>query len=95
MYPNCFEKEPQEGVWCLGSYGYYGIGTVFAHSVYHLFQSRKAENIQLFVQRCDEVINNRFDTTSFICSTTLNPVNNLVEIAKPKKRRWYKRIFGK
>lgn len=40
LFPTCFEREPAEGIWRLGSYGHYGVGTIFADSVYHLFQSR-------------------------------------------------------
>ena len=70
LFPTYFEKAPTEGVWPLGNLGYYGIGTVFDNSIYHLYQSRMAENIELFVKRCDEVIEGRFSTESFIPSTT-------------------------
>ncbi len=47
LFPTRYEKAPSEVLWALASYGYYGIGTVFADQVYHLFQSRTAENIEL------------------------------------------------
>ncbi len=91
LFPTRYEKAPSEGCWALASYGYYGIGTVFADQVYHLFQSRTAENIELFVKRCDELINNTLDISAF---------NNCMSLEKPsyiyepkKKRKWYSRLF--
>lgn len=81
LYPLCFEREPLEGVWRLGSYGQYGIGTVFEGGVYHLFQSRLASNVELFVQRCDDVINNRFDDSNFIRSTQLHYTGKMAPTA--------------
>ena len=91
LYPTCFERKPSEGIWALGSYGFYGIGTVFADSVYHLFQSRLSQNVDLFVQRCDDVINNRFSTSGFISSTEFDGIGLVVSPPKPKKR-WYKKL---
>ena len=70
LMPTYFEKPSSEGLWPLSNLGYYGIGTVFDNTIYHLYQSRMAENIEMFVKRCDEVINGRFTTTSFTPSTT-------------------------
>ena len=50
LMPTYFEKESSEGLWPLSNLGYYGIGTVFDNAVYHLYQSRMAENIELFVK---------------------------------------------
>ena len=69
LMPTYFEKASSEGYWALGNLGYYGIGTVFDNSMYHLYQSRMAENIELFVKRCDEVIAGTFDTENFISAT--------------------------
>lgn len=70
LMPTYFEKPSSEGLWPLSNLGYYGIGTVFDNTIYHLYQSRMAENIEMFVKRCDEVIDGRFTTTSFTPSTT-------------------------
>ena len=70
LMPTFFEKPSSEGAWRLSCLGYYGIGTVFDDTVYHLYQSRKAENIELFVRRCDEVIAGTLDTSKFISATT-------------------------
>jgi hypothetical protein len=69
LMPTYFEKASSEGYWALGNLGYYGIGTVFDNSMYHLYQSRMAENIELFVKRCDEVIAGTFNTNNFISAT--------------------------
>lgn len=93
LYPTYYEASPPNGVWLLGSYGYYGIGTVFHDSVYHLFQSRNAKNVELFVKRVDEVINQTFSTTNFHCSTSFNTPEKMVK--PPKKRVWYKNFISK
>lgn len=68
LYPTCFEREPVEGVWRLGNYGYFGIGTVFENSVYHLYQCRYQQNKDLFAKRCEDVINGTFSTDGFYSS---------------------------
>ena len=70
LMPTYFEKPSSEGIWPLSNLGYYGIGTVFNDSVYHLYQSRMAENIDMFVKRCEEVISGTFTTNNFIPATT-------------------------
>lgn len=70
LRPDAFERQPTEGLWPLGCLGYYGIGTVFENTVYHLFQSRFAENIDLFVRRCDQIVKGGFSSTEFTSSTT-------------------------
>jgi len=69
LYPTHFEREPIEGVWRLGNYGYFGIGTVFANSIYHLYQGRYQQNADLFVKRCQEVVEGTFSTSGFFSST--------------------------
>jgi len=78
LMPTCFEKESSEGLWPLGSLGYYGIGTVFDNSIYHLYQSRMAENINMFVERCEQVINGTFTIEGFYPSTTFSYKGNIV-----------------
>jgi hypothetical protein len=72
LMPTYFEKPSSEGLWPLSNLGYYGIGTVFENSIYHLYQSRKSENIELFVKRCDEVISGTFTTKQFTSVTTFD-----------------------
>lgn len=72
LFPTSFEKAPAEGVWPLGNLGYYGIGTTFDNAIYHLYQSRMAENIELFVERCEQVIKGMFTTENVTPSTTFN-----------------------
>jgi hypothetical protein len=70
LMPTYFEKPSSEGIWPLSNLGYYGIGTVFDNSIYHLYQSRMAENIEMFVKRCDEVTKDEFTTELFTSATT-------------------------
>ena len=69
LYPTYFEREPIEGVWRLGNYGYFGIGTVFNNSVYHLYQGRYQQHMDLFAKRCDEIVEGSFSTKGFYSST--------------------------
>jgi hypothetical protein len=68
LYPTHFECEPIEGVWRLSNYGYYGIGTVFANCVYHLYQGRYKQNADLFKKRCDEIVAGTFSTNDMFNS---------------------------
>jgi hypothetical protein len=79
LYPSCWEQESTEGVWRLGNYGYYAVGTVFQEAVYHLYQGRFAKNQELFAQRCKEVIEGTFRTDNFHSSTTLDYEGNIVK----------------
>lgn len=68
LYPTHFEREPAEGVWRLGNFGYYGIGTVFANSVYHLYQGRYQQNADLYKLRCEQVVDETFTTDGMFSS---------------------------
>ena len=76
--PTYFYQEPEEGLWPLSNLGYYGIGTVFDDSIFHLYQSRMAQNIELFVSVCNQVIDSSFSTSNFTKSTTFNYSGNIV-----------------
>lgn len=78
LMPKYFEKESSEGLWPLSCLGYYGIGTVFDDTVYHLYQSRFAKNIELFCTRCEEVIQGTFTTEGMHSSQTFNYEGNIV-----------------
>lgn len=92
LFPTCFEKEPQEGVWPLSSYGHYGIGTVFSDRVYHLFQSRLQSNVDLFIKRCEEVLKGEFTTSNFISSTSFEKLHKVVPVPKPRRKAWLSTI---
>ena len=63
LYPTHWTAEPVEGhAWRLHTYGLYGVGTHFEEGVYHLFQGRIERNIQMFVNRCDDIIKGKFST---------------------------------
>ena len=78
LYPDTFEREPVEGIWPLGNFGYYGVGTTFNNTVYHLYQGRMGTNIQLFVERCEEIIQGTFDNRFHINSQTLTYKGKIV-----------------
>lgn len=63
LYPTHWDKLSHEGIWQLGNYGVYGIGTHFYGGVYHLYQSRFNANTALFAQRCAEIQNGTFTVT--------------------------------
>ena len=56
IYPSRYYKDPAEGVWRLGNYGNYGIGTIFEDAFYHLYQSRHSDNINLFYTHCQMIL---------------------------------------
>ena len=61
-YPTHFSRPAQEGIWRLSNYGIYGIGTIFAGKVFHLYQGRLNTNVELFREVCDQICLNRFST---------------------------------
>lgn len=65
FYPVKFDGVPKkDGVWRLSNYGYYGIGTLYDNKIYHLFESRWGDHIELFQKRCEEIINGEFDIST-------------------------------
>lgn len=78
LFPQTFEREPAEGIWPLASYGYYGIGTTYDDTVYHLFQSRLGNNLELFVQRCNDIVTGTFDNSTHIDARTYNYKGKIV-----------------
>jgi len=64
-YPTHYHHASSEGLWRLGHYGHFGIGSVFAERVFHLYQGRFAHNVDLFVQVCDQVCAGSFSTSGF------------------------------
>lgn len=78
LYPSTFEREPVEGIWPLGNYGYYGIGTTFDQTVYHLYQGRMGNNLELFVERCNDIVDGTFDNRFHISSKIMNYKGRIV-----------------
>ena len=64
-YPTHYHHFSKEGSWRLGNYGTYGIGTVFAQRVFHLYQGRFADNVDLFVKVCSEILEGNFNTIGY------------------------------
>lgn len=89
LMPNCFEKLPSTGVaWRISSTACYGIGTLFDNNIYHLYESRYSKNIDLFVQRCNQVISGTFSTDSFMsCYDLSYPVKSKPLSVMPLKWR--------
>lgn len=56
FFPDSFQEVPNGGIWRMAGYGYYGIGTIFHNSIYHLFQSSVGKNEHLFSNACDLVV---------------------------------------
>lgn len=72
LYPTHYTRVPAEGIWHLHTYGVYGIGTVFEGGVYHLYQGRYKDNIDLFVNTCREIRGQYFSTEGLKrCRSTL------------------------
>lgn len=66
LYPKLFEKLPKEGLpWKLSNYGYFGIGTYFEGGIYHLYQGRYSDNVDLFCLRAEQICYNKFDLSNF------------------------------
>lgn len=68
IYPTMFDTIPLEGVWRLGNYGYYGIGTLFGDKIYHLYQGRVGVNVELFKNRCNQILEGHFDKSQMYSS---------------------------
>ena len=64
-YPTHFHHPSREGLWRMGNYGTYGIGSVFAERVFHLYQGRFADNVDLFVRFCSSIRNGSFSTEGY------------------------------
>ena len=64
-YPTHFHHPSREGLWRLGNHGFYGIGSVFADRVFHLYQGRFADNVDLFVRICTDIRNDCFSTEGY------------------------------
>ena len=59
-FPDSFQEVPDCGMWRMAGYGYYGIGTIFNNSIYHLFQSSIGKYEPLFSTACDLIISGKF-----------------------------------
>ena len=64
-YPSHYHHPSREGLWQLGNYGTYGIGSVFAERVFHLYQGRFADNVDLFEMVCQQICTDQFTTDGY------------------------------
>jgi hypothetical protein len=60
-FPTSFQGIPRGGIWRLGGYGYYGIGTIYDNKMYHLYQTRFAKNVDMFVETCNHILTGNLD----------------------------------
>jgi hypothetical protein len=60
FYPSFYQLEADN--YNLHNYGKYGIGTYYEEGIYHLFESRKPNNINCFKKKCIDILNNKFST---------------------------------
>jgi len=72
-FPTHYENGPKtanpHGYDPLSCYGRYGIGTVYAENkVYHLYESRTSKNVDIFVNRCNQILDGSFDTSDMLKS---------------------------
>lgn len=66
LYPTHFDIPRKE--YRLHNYGAYGVGTLFQGGVYHLYESRRSENLDLFEKRCKQILSNNFETKNMFSS---------------------------
>jgi hypothetical protein len=64
LYPTHWTIAPDGGSipWKLHNYGWYGIGTHYEGGVFHLYQGRTARHVELFSNRCNDIIAGKFTT---------------------------------
>jgi hypothetical protein len=87
LYPTHFEREAEEGVWRLHNYGLYGVGTVFANKFYHLYQSRFQSNVDLFIERCKQIVDGTFTTEGMFSSTDFDFKGRICNFEQEEKMR--------
>lgn len=56
--------------WRLSDKGCYGTATIFSDTVYHLYESRYADNIELFKSHCVQIIKDEFNYYDFYNAKT-------------------------
>lgn len=59
LFPTHYTKDADEGPWHLHTYGKYGIGTHFEGGVFHLYQARMNNNVDLFVETAKNIIDDK------------------------------------
>ena len=68
LYPMFYFKDADEGAWHLHTYGKYGIGTYFEEGVFHLYQARMNNNVELFLGVAKNIMNDQPFSTKFMKS---------------------------
>jgi len=75
-FPTHYENGPKTanplGHDPLSCYGRYGIGTVYGENkVYHLYESRTSKNVDIFVDRCKQIVDGKFDLSNMLKSNVI------------------------
>lgn len=58
-FPTSFQGVGPGGIWRLGPYGYYGLGTIFDEKTFHMFNSRDNLSIERFQNVADCILNDK------------------------------------
>ena len=62
LYPSHYLFLPEGERWNLGNYGRYGRGTYYRAGLFHLFQGRMNNSVNVFADICEKIVDNKFTT---------------------------------
>ena len=62
LYPSHYLFPPEGERWGLGNYGRYGRGTFYRLGLFHLFQGRLSDSVNIFADISEKIIDGRFTT---------------------------------
>lgn len=62
LYPSHYLMLPENERWYLGNYGMYGRGTYYRAGLFHLFQGRLNNSVNVFADICEKIVDNKFTT---------------------------------
>ena len=62
LYPSHYLFLPDGERWNLGNYGRYGRGTFYRAGLFHLFQGRMNNSVNVFADICEKIVDNKFTT---------------------------------
>ena len=62
LYPSHYLFPPDGERWDLGNYGRYGRGTFYRAGLFHLFQGRMNNAVNVFADICEKIVDNKLTT---------------------------------
>lgn len=62
IYPSHYLFPPEGERWDLGNYGKYGRGTFYRPGLFHLFQGRLNNSVNVFADICEKIVDGKFTT---------------------------------